>query len=339
MTVLTAAESRELDRITIEENGVPSLALMENAAHRVDEVLAQNFEPLEKQSVAILCGKGNNGGDGYTLARILAGRVAKLYVVMAGDAKELSPDAKVNYERLREECGVIPGREFPPKLSDRRQVTVVVDALLGTGARGPAHGRILDLIRAVREFPEAKVVSIDVPSGLGGGGECVRADITVTFTAPKVEHYLATGAQESVGRLIVTQIGIPPQLVASKLSLSDPREFTPLFAPRKRDAHKGDFGHVLVIGGAPGKTGAAAMSGLAALKMGAGLVSVACSDPSRLAPELMTETPDRFTLEHKTVVAAGPGLGLNRELLARLVHDVRVPMVIDADGLNSIAGT
>ncbi|MBV9398033.1 MAG: NAD(P)H-hydrate dehydratase [Bryobacterales bacterium] len=340
MTVLTAAESRELDRITIEENGVPSLGLMENAAHRVDEVLAQNFQPLDKQKVAILCGKGNNGGDGLTLARILCGRVAKLYVIMAGDPGELSPDAKVNYDRLREECRqLVPSREIPGKLRERREVTVVVDAILGTGAKGEPHGRILDLIRAVREFPEAKVVSIDVPSGLNGGGECVHADITVTFTAPKVEHYLAPNAQEFVGRLIVSQIGIPPQIVSSQLEVSDPRDFTPLFAPRKRDANKGDFGHVLVVGGAPGKTGAAAMAGLAALRTGAGLVTVSCSDPSRLAPELMTEPFGEFTLERKTVLAIGPGLGMQRELLARLMKEATVPVVIDADGLNSIAGT
>src|SRR5215472_893383 len=127
MTVLTAEQSRELDRITIDDNGVPSLALMENAAHRVDEVLAQNFDPLEKQRVVVLCGKGNNGGDGLALARILSDRVAKLYVVMAGDAEDLSPDAKVNFDRLREECRVMPAREIPTKLRDRREVTVVVD--------------------------------------------------------------------------------------------------------------------------------------------------------------------------------------------------------------------
>ena len=339
MAVLTAEQSRELDRITIDDNGVPSLALMENAAHRVDEVLAQNFEPLEKQRVVVLCGKGNNGGDGLALARILSDRVAKLYVVMAGHAEDLSPDAKVNFDRLQEECRVMPVSEIPTKLRERREMTVVVDALLGTGARGAPHGRILDLIRATHEFPEAKVVAIDVPSGLGGGGECVRADITVTFTAPKVEHYLALGAQENVGRLIVTQIGIPPQLVSSQLEVSDPRDFTPLFQPRKRDSHKGDFGHVLIVGGAPGKTGAAAMSGLAALRIGAGLVSVACSDPSRLSPELMTEGLNDFVLERKTVVAVGPGLGVNRELLTRLMQEISVPMIIDADGLNSIAGT
>ena len=339
MTVLTAEQMRELDRITIEEHGVPSLALMENAAHRVEETLAQNFDPLHRQYVAVLCGKGNNGGDGLALARLLSDKVARLYVVMAGDAEELSRDAQVNYQRLCEECRVVPLREIPHKLRERREVTVVVDALLGTGAKGPARGRVLELIRATREFPEAKVVAIDVPSGLGSGGECVRADITVTFTAPKVEHYLAPGAQECVGRLIVTQIGIPPQLVSSQLEVSDPRDFAALFRPRAHDAHKGDFGHVLVVGGAPGKSGAAAMAGLSALRMGAGLVSVTSPAATNLAPELMTETLEDFTLERKTVVAAGPGLGPNHELLARLLEEVKVPMVIDADGLNSIAGT
>jgi len=218
-------------------------------------------------------------------------------------------------------------------------VDVVVDALLGTGIKGPPGGRILELIHATREFPSAKIVAVDLPSGLGGGGECVRADITVTFTAPKVEHYLAEGAEENVGRLIVSQIGCPPQYVVSKLELSDPREFTSLFQPRKKDAHKGNFGHLLVIGGAPGKSGAAAMTGLAALRIGAGLVSVTSHAATNVAPELMTETLDDFTLERKTVLAIGPGLGMNVELVHRVLGEVHVPVVIDADGLNSIAGS
>jgi NAD(P)H-hydrate epimerase len=174
---------------------------------------------------------------------------------------------------------------------------------------------------------------------LGGGGECVRADITVTFTAPKVEHYLAEGAEECVGRLIILQIGCPPQYVTSQLGISDPRAFPPLFQPRRKEANKGDFGHVLVIGGAPGKSGSVAMSGLAALRMGAGLVSVTSHAATYLAPELMTESLDSFSLERKTVLAIGPGLGPNPELVKRVLAEAKVPVVIDADGLNSIAGT
>ena len=337
-SVLTAEQTREIDRLTIEENGVPSIALMENAAHRVDETLVAEFDPLDQKYVVILCGKGNNGGDGLALARILNGKTARLLVVLACAPEELRGDAKVNYDRLVAE-GVQPSREIPQKLRERLQVDIVVDALLGTGAKGAPQGRILDLIRATREFPSAKIVSVDLPSSLGAGGECVRADITVTFTAPKVEHYLAEGAEENVGRLVVSQIGCPPQYVVSQLALSDPRDFAPLFAPRKKDSHKGLFGHVLVIGGAPGKSGAAAMSGLSALRMGAGLVSVTSHAATSIAPELMTETLDNFSLEKKTVLAIGPGLGINRDLVGGVLAAATVPTVIDADGLNSIAGS
>ena len=308
MMVLTAEEIREVDRLTI-EGGVPSLALMENAAHRVEEALAQQFDPLHKQFVVIFCGKGNNGGDGLALARLLSDKVARLHVVMAAAPDELTGDAAINYHRLVEETRIVPAREIPQKLRERREVTVVVDALLGTGLKGPAQGRVLDLIRATREFPEAKIVAVDLPSGLGGGGECVRADTTVTFTAPKVEHYLADGAEECVGRLIVSQIGCPPQFVVSKLEVSDPRDFAAFFRPRKKDGHKGIYGHVLVVGGSPGKSGAVTMAGLAALRMGAGLVSVTSREASHFAPELMTETVEDFSLERKTCGGRGAGTG------------------------------
>jgi ADP-dependent NAD(P)H-hydrate dehydratase / NAD(P)H-hydrate epimerase len=338
MKVVTSEQMREVDRLTIED-GVPSIALMENAAHRVAEELIREFDPIDRQNIVILCGKGNNGGDGLALARLLHEyQVGRLRVVLAADPSEYKGDAADNLKRLSE-IGVHPVFDLPLKLRERREVNVVVDALLGTGLKGPPTGRTAELIAATRDFPQARIVSIDLPSGLGGGGDCVRADITVTFTAPKVEHYLATGAEEHIGRLVVSQIGSPPWLIPGGLEVSAPLDFRYLFRPRKREANKGDFGHVLVVGGAPGKTGAAAMAGLAALRAGAGLVSVACSDSSRMAPELMSEPFDGFTLERKTVVAVGPGLGQRREVIQRLMNETTVPMVIDADALNSIAGT
>lgn len=338
LKVLTAEQMREVDRRTI-ESGVPSIALMENAAHRVVEALAREFPPLDQQNVVVLCGKGNNGGDGLAIARILGDYgVQRVRVILAADPAEYQGDAAHNLKRLAE-AGIVAEREIPAKLRERREVTLVIDALLGTGARGAPTGRVAELIAATRQFPEAKIVAVDIPSGLGGGGDCVRADLTVTFTAPKVEHYLAPGAEEAVGRLEVAQIGSPPWLIPGGLELSLPASFAHLFAPRKRDAHKGDFGHVLVVGGAPGKSGAAAMAGLAALRAGAGLVSVTVPEAARFAPELMSEPLEGFSLERKTVVAVGPGLGLRRELLARLLEEVSTPLVIDADGLNSIAGT
>lgn len=312
MKILTATQMREVDRLTI-ERGTPGEVLMENAGRRVVEVIEREFSPLARQRVIVLCGKGNNGGDGLVVARLLRDRAAALQVIKTEEPEDV--------------------RIASP--------TLIVDALLGTGLAGPARGMALDYIQMVNAgfFGKAKVIAVDVPSGLGGGGEYVHADLTVTFTAAKVEHFLAEGSAEAVGRLIVADIGSPPELVQSNLEVSEAHDFAGLFQPRKRDAHKGDFGHVLVIAGAPGKAGAAAMAGLAALRAGAGLVTVACSDSSRLAPELMSEPLDDFSLARKSVIAVGPGLGVRQELLARLLKEVSVPIVIDADGLNSIAGT
>ncbi len=338
MRVLTAEQTRLADLKTIED-GVPSIALMENAAHRVSEVLEREFDPLTGQKIVILCGKGNNGGDGLALARILKERgVERTSVVLGADPSEYKGDAAANLARLRE-VGLYPSLQIPEKLRERREVTIVIDAILGTGSKGAPSGSALELIQATREFPQAKIVAVDLPSGLGGGGECVRADITVTFTTAKVEHYLADGAEEAVGKLIVTQIGCPPWVIPPGLEISVPASFAHLFQPRKPETHKGDYGHVLVVGGAPGKAGAAVMAGMSALRMGAGWVSVACSDSSRLPPELMSEPLGGFSLEKKTVIAVGPGLGVNRELVTWLLNDSKVPVVIDADGLNSIAGT
>ena len=338
MKVLTSAQMREVDRQTIEE-GVPGIALMENAAHRVVEELVREFDPIDRQNVVILCGKGNNGGDGLAIARILREYgVTRLRVVLAADPDEFTGDAAENLRRLPE-AGIHPQMELPEKLRDRRDVTIVIDALLGTGIKGAPTGRVAELICATREFPQARVVAVDLPSGLGGGGDIVRANITVTFTAPKVEHYLAERAEEHIGRLVVSQIGTPPWLVPGGLEVTEPAAFRHLFRPRKRDGHKGDYGHVLVVGGAPGKSGAATMTALAALRSGAGLVSVTSAEATLTTPELMTESLEDFTLEGKTVLAVGPGLGRRSELLARLLREAAVPLVIDADGLNSIAGT
>jgi NAD(P)H-hydrate epimerase len=307
MNVLTAEQMREADRRTIAE-GTPGEVLMERAGTRVVEVLGREFAPLSAQRVVIFCGKGNNGGDGLVVARLLKGRVANIRVVLV-DSEGTAPDGR--------------GSE---------DASIVVDALLGTGFRGEAQGRYAEMIRSMNEdFPHAKIVAVDIPSAMR-----VHADITVTFAAPKVELVMDS---ENVGKMIVADIGIPAEFLQSDFHLSEARDFAGLFKPRKRDSNKGMYGHVLLIGGAAGKSGAAAMSGLAALRAGAGLVSVACADASKLVPELMTESMEHFSLEKKTVLAVGPGLGPAADLLKRLMSEVKVPMVIDADGLNSIAGT
>ena len=357
MKVLTAAQMRQVDRRTI-EMGIPGLVLMENAGHRVVELLAEKFAPLVRQRIAILCGKGNNGGDGMVVARQLFTRFhpRALHVILLAAPEELKGDAAQNY-RMLEVCGCPVAREIP---AEARLATVVVDALLGTGISGPATGAMLEAIREInRGFPLAQVVAVDIPSGMRSDtgqplGEQARADYTVTLTAPKPGQVLPPNC-DSLGELRVAAIGSPPELYDADdsiwLSLVEPAMFRHLLAPRPRAAHKGSFGHVLVIAGSRGKTGAAAMSGMAALRSGAGLVTVASAESAipviaGHAAELMTEPleDDRLEaiVENKDVIAIGPGLGTLPETVAmvrRVFAEFPQPMVVDADGLNALAGT
>jgi ADP-dependent NAD(P)H-hydrate dehydratase / NAD(P)H-hydrate epimerase len=346
MKVLTAAEMREVDRHTI-EMGISGLVLMENAGHRVVEVLAGKFAPLAAQRILILCGKGNNGGDGLVVARQLYTRFHPrvLDVVLLADPADLKGDAAANY-RMFEACGCPVLREIP---ASARCATMVLDALLGTGITGPATGRMLEGIRAInRDFPLAKVVAVDIPSGMPSDsgepvGECARADFTVTLTAPKLGQVMPPNC-DHVGELVVGVIGSPPSLYESApVSLVEPAMFRELLAPRPPWGHKGTFGHVLVVGGSVGKTGAPAMAGMAALRAGAGLVTVASAAEAipqiaGHAPEIMT-APLNENLEDlaegKTVIAIGPGLGRDERAADLVRHAARLeqPMVIDADAL------
>jgi len=365
LKILTAAQMREVDRRTA-ELGVPGLVLMENAGHRVVEFLVDHYAPLHSQRIVVLCGKGNNGGDGMVVARQLHTRIRprSLDVVLAGDPGEMKGDAAANYKMLQA-VGCPISFEIKPAMET---ATLIVDALLGTGIHGPATGKALEMITAVNErFPLAEVVSVDIPSGLDSDsanppGPAVHANHTVTFTAPKPCQVLSP-ACELVGKLYVAQIGSPPDLYEKDstifLALSEPAVFAQLFRPRVRDSNKGLYGHVLVIAGGRGKTGAAAMSGIGALRAGAGLATVASAESAIAqiashAPELMTEplpetadgsismrVMDQLSglVEKKNVVALGPGMGRNPEtaqLIRRLVNELPRPMVVDADGLNAL---
>jgi ADP-dependent NAD(P)H-hydrate dehydratase / NAD(P)H-hydrate epimerase len=345
MKVLTAAEMRDVDRRTM-ELGISGPILMENAGHRVVEFLAERFHPLESQRIVILCGKGNNGGDGLVIARQLFTRFApaSLEVVMNDPQDDSEP------LRMLKACGftAISGELRP----EHRVTSLVIDAVLGTGVTGAPRGRALEFIRAINtSFPLAKVVAVDIPSGMPSdgdppAGDVARADFCVTFTAPKLSQVLAPNANH-VGEWVVGAIGTPASLLDSvQVHLTQPADFAALLAPRNRDGNKGKYGHVLVIGGAEGKTGAAEMAGLAALRAGAGLVTVACSDQRLRHPELMTAPlpHDRNALseaaERKTVLAVGPGLGTSdeaKELVGRVLDECGQPTVIDADALNILA--
>ncbi len=359
MKVLTADEMREVDRRTI-ELGIPGIVLMENAGHRVVGLLERRFAPLDQQRILIVCGKGNNGGDGLVVARQLLTRFRpkRLDVVLAANPDELRNEAAENYRMFSVAGGTVQ-RTIP---AEARAATLVVDALLGTGIKGPATGPYAELIGDINAgFPSAKVVAIDIPSGLPHT-PAVQAHYTVTFVAPKVDHVLWPH-YENCGELVVAAIGAPSHLLESaKLNLTEPSDFLDLLAPRTRNSNKGLYGHALIVAGGRGKTGAAAMAGISALRAGAGLVTVASAESAipqiaSYAPELMTAPLDetgegaitsmafnqlRSLAEKKTVVALGPGMGTYRltvDLVRRMFAEFDIPMVIDADGLNALAGS
>ncbi len=366
MKVLNATEMREVDRRTI-DSGIPGLILMENAGSRVVDVLAAQFA-LGEQCVVVVCGKGNNGGDGFVVARQLFSRCLcrDVLAVHLFEPADLTGDALTNFHMLiASGCPVQLG--FPARAFT---ATLVIDAVLGTGLKGPASGPALDAIRAINtSFPFAGKVAVDIPSGLPSDetvqtGEYVKVDHTVTFTAPKLSQCLSP-SYEWMGKLHVVPIGSPDALCESNpeltTRLTTPGDIAPLFSPRPKDSNKGKYGHVLVIAGSSTKPGAAAMAGISAYRAGAGLVTVASASGAisainSFAPELMTEPLTETKsghisleslgrihelLEKKTVVALGPGLGTETET-AHLVHqlyaETTIPMVVDADALNALAG-
>ena len=360
MKVLTAAEMREVDRRTI-EMGIPGIVLMENAGMRVVEFLAERFAPLDAQRVLVLCGKGNNGGDGMVIARQIHTRFPKcqLTVVLLADPEQLRGDARLNYAMLCA-CGCPVTTEIP---AEACRATVIVDALLGTGITGPARGDIEKAIVAINgRLRPAMVVAVDIASGMSSdtgesAGKVARADYTVTFVAPKLGQALPSNC-DWTGELIVRSIGTPWELYSDgKIDLIEPSMLWRVMAPRPPGGHKGTFGHALIVAGSRGKTGAAALCGLGALRAGAGLVTVASAESAipliaAHAPELMTEplaeTPHgsiglnaalATAAAGKSVIAMGPGLGRQPEIpimVASLMESCEQPLVLDADALVDI---
>jgi ADP-dependent NAD(P)H-hydrate dehydratase / NAD(P)H-hydrate epimerase len=351
MKILTAAQLRSLD-----SRSGDTLALMETAGARVVEAIEARFENLTDLKVVILCGKGNNGGDGFVVARHLMDRGCVPRVALLARPEEVTGDAAVNLRNLRPH--VIKSDAEWNAFTRSNPAGLLVDALLGTGLARPVEGLYRHVIESIPErFPDATVLSIDIPSGLAADypevlGPAVRADITVTFSALK--HCLVfPPAHKRAGEIVVADIGNPRQLLESpehNLNLITPELFSRAHHRREEDTHKGDYGKVLIIGGSLGKSGAAAMAGQAALRAGAGLVTVATPAEclpivAASMPELMTE-PLRWPIdesisEGKTVLAIGPGLGLDAHTQASVRNTVQgtlFPVVIDADGLNAFVG-
>ncbi len=368
MKITTAAEMREIDRVTSERFGIPSLTLMENAGSAIADFILHHHPQANR--VTVVCGKGNNGGDGFVVARKLhrAGRVVE--VLLLASRTELKGDALAMFERLPLRPIEVTNQEQLNAEAERSLANcdLLVDAILGTGFRPPVTGLYADAI-AVMNRSDQPVVAVDIPSGADSdsmtaqtAAGIARADAIVTFTAPRPAHVFGNLTR---GPIVVAPIGSPPEAIVSALNLevTTPRDFAALLAPRPRDSNKGMYGHALIVGGSFGKSGAAAMAGMAALRAGAGLSTVAT--PARVltsvaafAAELMTEPlPEtaagsismaavqsrRYSdlTQPMTVVAIGPGIGRNPETVQfvhEAVHQTKVPLVLDADGLNAFEG-
>jgi NAD(P)H-hydrate epimerase len=321
MKVLTATQMREADRLTTERYGISSLQLMENAGAAIAEFLREKFSGLAQRKIAILCGKGNNGGDGLVVARLLKEAGCSPEVVLFFNPGAVEGDAAVNLKRWQQSLGdlyvVTSSEEWEPVRAELDSADLIVDALLGTGLHGPVEGLLAAVIadvNAVRGKNGAHhdvktggkgfrtyVVSVDMPSGLSSdaedfGGPVVTADFTVTLTAPKLGQLVSPRAA-ACGVLVVRNIGTPPELLESdphlKMHWLEPGEFRGLPLARDPESHKGSFGHALIVAGSLGKSGAAVLAARGALRSGAGLVTVATpldvlATVAAGAPEMMT---------------------------------------------------
>ncbi len=369
MRILTAAQMREADRFTIEEIGIPSIVLMENAGHRVVDALRTMCGGLSGLRVSVLSGRGNNGGDGFVVARLLDSADAEVRIFALCDAESVTDDAAVNLGVLRRlglpVTHVVFDEDWRAAHQEALSADVLVDALVGTGLRRPLEGLLRAVVLDVNAT-KIPVVSIDLPTGLASDessppGDAIEAALTVTLGAPKLS-LLARPAATLAGDLVVADIGIPATVIedlpGERLDLLTPEDVGPMIPPRPPEGHKGSFGHVLVVAGSVGKTGAAVLAARGALRAGAGLVTIAVPEcclaqVASLAPEYMTlPLPDSqqggigaaaleaLLTQSCDAIAIGPGIGTDPEVatvVSGLLARTTRPLVLDADALNVLA--
>jgi ADP-dependent NAD(P)H-hydrate dehydratase / NAD(P)H-hydrate epimerase len=361
MKVVTAAEMKEIDRVTIHEHGTPGLVLMERAG---TAVASHAMELFPGKKFLVLCGGGNNGGDGLVAARSLCNNGFRVKALMLSKQDSLSPDCKAQYE-LADKAGVDIAFSKELTRADLHE-SVLIDAVFGTGLSKSVSGDLADLFRVVNDSA-IPVIAVDIASGISSDtgevlGEAIRADHTVTFGLPKRGHLLYPGA-EYAGSLYVEDIGFPEELVKSetlKTGLISKELAASLVPPRPCNSFKGDYGHVLVIAGSRGKTGAAFMTAQAALRTGSGLVTLGVPETlldiyqSRVMEEMTLALRDKgngtlhqaaidailnFISQNADVIAIGPGIGVTpatEKIVSQTVLSSAAPVVIDADGLNSL---
>jgi ADP-dependent NAD(P)H-hydrate dehydratase / NAD(P)H-hydrate epimerase len=369
MRILTAAQMREADRYTIEEIGIPSLVLMENAGRQVVAAIEAAYEERLDGRVAVLCGRGNNGGDGFVVARTLLQRGVDCAVFVIGALGDVRGDARTNLDVLGR-LGVTvveinDEQTWELHFSEISQCTLIVDAIFGTGLKSGLAG-MLETVVADVNASGIPIVAIDLPSGLSADtphliGDCINASMTVTLAAPKLPLVLPP-AEAHAGDVVIADIGIPTEVIEElegrTIELLTREDVRSLLEPRAADSHKGDFGRVLVVAGSRGKTGAAHLAGMGALRSGAGLVTIATPASclpiiASLSPELMTEALDenasgqvvggaveRITGFTQDVIACGPGLGRGDtvgQFVRGLLDRAEAPLVLDADAITVLA--
>ncbi|MGB2607173.1 MAG: NAD(P)H-hydrate dehydratase [Candidatus Sulfotelmatobacter sp.] len=365
MKIVSTAEMRAIDRATSERFGVPSLTLMENAGMAVADYVLTHYAAAER--IVVFCGKGNNGGDGFVAARRLYEQGKKVQTIVLADPADLRGDASIMFSKLPQTAIAIQSAE---EFDNERvrlalQADLYLDAILGTGFKPPVSGLYAKAI-AMMSDSRVPVIAVDIPSGADAdamgsqSGTIARADAIVTFTLPRPAHVFGALTK---GPTVVANIGSPDEAIVAGLQLNviTARDIAPLIGPRPPDSNKGSFGHVLVVGGSLGKSGAAAMAGMAALRAGAGLSTVATPKSvlgtvAGFHPELMTEPlpeTDAGTIstnaldqieglaKGKSVLAIGPGISRDpqtAELVRNLIAKLNVSTVLDADGLNAFEG-
>jgi hydroxyethylthiazole kinase-like uncharacterized protein yjeF len=370
MRVLNTQQMREADRRTIDEIGIPSIVLMENAGRQAVAAIEASFEDLTTSHVGVLCGRGNNGGDGFVVARTLVQRGVETSVFLLGSVADVRGDARTNLEVLgRIGLTVVEisnAQEWELHFSEISRCELLVDAILGTGFHGQLSGMLETVVADINGLG-VPVIAIDLPTGLSADsadveGEAIEASMTVTLAAPKIPLVLPPADSHS-GDLVIADIGIPLPVLddveGPYIELLTRERMRELVPARASDSHKGDFGRVLVIAGSVGRTGAAHLAAIGALRSGAGLVTVATPRSclpivAAMGPEYMTEGLDETAagtidfgaldrvLDFKAdVIAVGPGLGQSPGTAAfvhGLLERAGVPLVLDADALNAFTG-
>lgn len=371
MNLVSAWQMQQMDKKTIRDFGIPGLVLMENAGRGATRILFETFGDLKGLTVGIVAGKGNNGGDGFVMARYLACHQIPVSVYLLGDMASVEGDARTNLELLsRLDVSVIEIRDQKDLLKHKSAMTyrdIWVDAIFGTGLNAEVTGFYRLVIEFINKL-EKPVLAVDIPSGLHPDtgqvqGVCIKAQVTVTFACAKAGLLLYPGA-DLAGRIHIVDIGIPPHIAREALVFSHlmtPDMAHDLYRKRSADSHKGMAGHLLVVAGSQGKSGAAALCAEAAMRVGSGLVTLGIPESlnpvlESLIKEVMTlplaegrggvlakgALDDiRVVLSGKQCMAVGPGLGLDSQTVS-VIHAVMdecpVPMVLDADALNSLEG-